>query len=145
MLTALQLLNEKRSNSITSINSSANAGQAMKLLVKNNVDAVTVMEKGEIRGIFSERDYARYISSNEHTHNLPAVNKVMTRKVVCIKKDIELIECISLIKNIKVDYLLVLDDSKVIGIIAVCDLEKAIIDQQQKTIDHLSKYICGNL
>jgi hypothetical protein len=24
-------------------------------------------------------------------------------------------------------------------------LEKAIIDQQQKTIDHLSKYICGNL
>lgn len=140
MKTVSQLLQGKGS-SVWSVTPDSSVYDALKLMAEKNVGALLVMSDGKLRGILSERDYARkVILVGKSSHDL-AVSEIMSDKVVCIGPAQKVDECMALMSNKRIRHLPVLEAGKVIGLLSIGDLVKEVIADQQMTIRQLESYI----
>ncbi len=67
----------------------------------------------------------------------------MSRTVVCARPEHTVDECMDLMTRKRVRHLPVLERGKVIGLVSIGDLVKAIIDDQSFVIEQLENYIAG--
>jgi CBS domain-containing protein len=67
----------------------------------------------------------------------------MTENVICVSSDLRVDASLSLMTKKCVRHLVVRDDGKINGLISIGDVVKAIIDEQQFTIEQLEHYISG--
>lgn len=140
MKTVSQLLQGKGS-SVWSVTPDSSVYDALKLMAEKNVGALLVMSDGKLRGILSERDYARkVILVGKSSHDL-AVSEIMSDKVVCVGPAQKVDECMALMSNKRIRHLPVLEAGKVIGLLSIGDLVKEVIADQQMTIRQLESYI----
>lgn len=140
MKTVSQLLQGKGSN-VWSVSPDSSVFDALKLMADKNCGALLVMAGGKLRGILSERDYARkVILLGKSSHDL-AVSDIMSDKVVCVGPAQTVDECMALMTSKRIRHLPVLEGGRVIGVLSVGDLVKAVIEQQQQTIQQLESYI----
>jgi len=96
-----------------------------------------------LSGIFSERDYARKVVIQGKNSNETLLKEVMTDKLITISPKTELDECMQLMTDHRIRHLPIVDNNKVIGLISIGDVVKAMIVQQQNQIEELQKYIAG--
>ncbi|WP_016989417.1 CBS domain-containing protein [Flavobacterium sp. ACAM 123] len=137
-----QILNEK-GNEVHSILSTITVYEALRIMGEKNVGAVLVIEDNILKGILSERDYARKIVLKNKASKDTYVHEIMDKEIVSVKPTDDLDYCMDLITNKRVRHLPVLLDEKVVGIISIGDVVKSIIELQKNTIDHLDSYIHG--
>lgn len=140
MRTVRQLLDEKAQR-LLSIKPTASVLDALKLMAENDVGALVVLDAEKLVGIFSERDYARKIILFGKSSKDTSVSEIMTPKVVCVRPEQTAEECMSLMTDKRVRHLPVLSEKKVIGIISIGDVVRAMISDQQHTIEQLEQYI----
>jgi len=117
---------------------------ALQLMAEKNIGAVLVMEKGNLAGIFSERDYARKLTLKGKSSKSTAVRDLMTSRVYCIQPDKTLQDAMGLMTVKRVRHLPVVEHERVIGLISIGDVVRAIIAEQKQTIEDLEIYIFGN-
>jgi CBS domain-containing protein len=141
MQTVRQLLNDKAQRGLISIGPEFTVYQALQVMADKDVGAVLVMEQGAIAGIFSERDYARRIVLQGRTSVTTPVRDIMTSKVVYVKPDHTLAQCMALMTERHIRHLPVLEDNLVIGMLSIGDLVRATINEQQLVIEQLVHYI----
>ena len=128
-----------------SIQSSAMVIDALRLMAQHSIGALLVMDDGQLKGIFSERDYARKgILTGRVAINTPVVD-VMTHKVITVSPDKSLDDCLQLMSNNRFRHLPVVHDHKVLGLISIGDVVKAVITEQENHISSLENYIKGNV
>jgi CBS domain-containing protein len=140
MKTVSQLLQGKGGN-VWSISPESSVFDALKLMAEKNCGALLVMNGGKLRGILSERDYARkVILLGKSSHEL-SVSEIMSDKVVCVRPSQTVDECMALMSSKRIRHLPVLEGGEVIGVLSVGDLVKAFIEMQQETIQQLESYI----
>ncbi len=140
MKTVSQLLQGKGGN-VWSISPESSVFDALKLMAEKNCGALLVMSDGKLRGILSERDYARkVILLGKSSHEL-SVSEIMSDKVVCVRPSQTVDECMALMSSKRIRHLPVLEGGEVIGVLSVGDLVKAFIEMQQETIQQLESYI----
>jgi CBS domain-containing protein len=114
---------------------------ALSLMADRNIGAVVVLSKGEIRGILSERDYARKVALLGRTSRSTPVSEVMTTNVICIDPDWTADRCMALMTDKRIRHLPVIEDGQLIGIVSIGDVVRAVVDEQQFTIQSLERYI----
>lgn len=136
-----QLLQGKTRKEIWSIAPNASVYRALELMAEKDVGALLVMEAGKLVGIISERDYARKVILQGRSSKTTAVDELMTPLVYHVGQDQTLEECMGLMTEKRVRHLPVMQDGEVIGIVSIGDVVKAIITQQERTIEHLESYI----
>lgn len=141
MPTVRQLLNEKPQRAVISVSPESTVYQALQVMADMDVGAVLVMARGEVLGIFSERDYARRIVLQGRTSVTTPVRDIMTCKVVYVEPKNTLQECMALMTDRHIRHLPVLEDGLVIGMLSIGDLVRATIAEQQFFIDQLVHYI----
>jgi CBS domain-containing protein len=113
------------------------------MMAEKNVGALLVMEGNQLKGIFSERDYARkVVLKGESSHNI-AIQHVMTSGVISVTPDQSIEDCMALMTGKHIRHLPVLENSKLVGMISIGDVVKAIISQHEDTIKQLENYITG--
>ena len=95
-------------------------------------------------GIFSERDYARKIALKEESSSTAIVKNVMTSKVLFVLPEQSIDECMALMTDKHVRHLPVLENEKLVGVISIGDVVKAIISEHEYTIKQLENYITGS-
>lgn len=118
--------------------------QALELMAEKNIGSVIVLEDGEVRGIFSERDYSRKVVLNGRSSKTTPIREVMTPEVYYVRPQDSVDRCMTLMTEKRFRHLPVLDDDKkLIGIISIGDVVKAIITEQQVLISHLEDFITG--
>lgn len=140
MKTVSQLLQDK-GGSIWSVTPETSVFDALKLMAEKNVGALLVMGDGKLRGILSERDYARkVILLGKSSHEI-AVREIMSDKVVCVGPEQTVDDCMALMSGKRIRHLPVLANGKVVGVLSIGDLVKAVIAMQQQTIQQLESYI----
>ncbi len=117
--------------------------EALGLMADKNIGAVLVMEDDHLVGVFSERDFARKVDLLGKTARQTPVRDIMTERVVCVRPDETIEECMALMTDKRVRHLPVLQNNKVIGVISIGDVVKAIISEQEFVIEQLENYITG--
>lgn len=143
MATIKDLLADKGS-SVWSIGPAHSVFQAIEMMALKEVGALTVVnDGGELVGIISERDYARKVILKGRSSRDTRVSDIMTTDVIYVEEDARVEGCMALMTAKKVRHLPVLRDGRLVGIISVGDLVKAIIGEQSFVIEQLERYIRG--
>jgi len=140
MKTVKEIL-EAKSHKLLSISPQASVLDALKLMAERDVGALVVLEGEGLAGIFSERDYARKVILHGKSSKATQVSEIMTHRVVCVRPDQSVEECMALMTDKRIRHLPVLDDQKVIGVISIGDVVKELISEQRFVIEQLEHYI----
>lgn len=117
--------------------------EAIKMMAEKEVGALVVADAGRPVGIISERDYARKVILQGRSSQETAVKDIMTTAMVCARLDQTVEECMAVMTEKRIRHLPVVEQDKVIGIISIGDLVKAIIAEQRFVIEQLEHYITG--
>jgi CBS domain-containing protein len=117
--------------------------EALKRMSEKNIGAILVVEDNVLKGIFSERDYARKIVLKDRSSKETLVQEIMASQVITISSSDSLDYCMELMYNKKIRHLPVIENEMIIGIISIGDVVKSIIDLQKETIQYLDSYISG--
>ncbi len=113
----------------------------LKLLAEKDVGAVLVCEGGRPVGVFSERDYARQVILKGKASKDTPVREVMTGKVVFVAPDRTVEDCMAIMTDRRIRHLPVLEEGKLIGLVSIGDVVKAILSEKQFLIEQLEAYI----
>ena len=140
MKTLTQILKEK-SGEIITVRPNDSVYVALQVLATYNVGALPVVSGEGLVGIFSERDYARKVALKGMTSESTEVREVMTSGVICADLSMSVMDCMQLMSGKKIRHLPLLDQGKLIGILSIGDLVKAVIEAQQFQIEQLQQYI----
>ncbi|HEX7598228.1 MAG TPA: CBS domain-containing protein, partial [Polyangia bacterium] len=140
-----EILDAKK-QAICSIHPSATVFDALKMMSEMEIGAVMVIdETGAVRGLLSERDYARKISLQGKTSRDTSVAEIMTptERMHSVTPASTLEDCMVLMTAVQVRHLPVFDNGRFLGLISIGDVVKTIISEKQSLIDQLNSYICG--
>ncbi|MBC5840116.1 CBS domain-containing protein [Flavobacterium sp. F-380] len=139
-MTVNQILSRK-GNEIFFVTSTITVYEAIKVMGEKNIGAVLIIEDAKLKGILSERDYARKVVLRNKASKDTLVKEIMDQEFVTIKPTDNIEDCMELMSTKKVRHLPVIDNEIVVGIISMSDVVKAIIEMQKTTIQHLDSYI----
>ena len=143
MKTVQELLRNKGYH-IWSIGPDATVYEALTLMAEKDVGALLVLDNaGQLVGILSERDYARKIVLKGKTSRETPVREIMTEKVVWVRPDQTIEECMALMTNKRIRHLPVQEQGRLLGVISIGDVVKDIISEQEFVIEQLENYITG--
>jgi CBS domain-containing protein len=117
---------------------------AIQLMADRNVGALPVVEKGELVGIISERDYTRKVILKGKSSKDTPVRDIMTQEPVTVHPGDSVGECMHVMTEKRVRHLPVMEGAKMVGFLSIGDLVRRIISAQTATIDNLEKYITGD-
>jgi CBS domain-containing protein len=139
-MTVNQILSTK-GREVYSIVSTITVFEALRVMGEKNVGAVLVIEDGVLKGILSERDYARKIVLKDKSSKKTPVSEIMESEVVTVTPSDNLDYCMGLMSQNRIRHLPVIENDTVIGLVSIGDVVKAIIEVQKETIKHLDSYI----
>jgi CBS domain-containing protein len=140
MKTLSDVLRSKGSDVYT-IRPTDNVHDAMSIMNDKGVGALLVLADDGVAGILSERDVARKITLSDLIARDTPVSDIMTERVTSATPGTHIHEAMQLMTELRVRHLPVLDGPKVLGVVSIGDLVKAIIDDQQFEIEQLQNYI----
>jgi CBS domain-containing protein len=116
---------------------------SLKLMAAKEIGALLVMDEDRLVGIVTERDYARKVILEGKSSKSSSVAEVMTPRVLCVTPERTVDECMALMTDKRARHLPVVDHKRVVGVVSIGDLVKALISEQQVLIDQLQNYISG--
>lgn len=142
MMTVRQLL-ERKGTDVWSVAPNDSVFKAIELMALRGIGALLVTDHDELVGIVSERDYARKVILKGRSSKETPVRDIMTAKVLYVAPERTLDECMALMTGKRIRHLPVMENRRLIGMISVGDVIKAIISHQEFIIEQLENYIKG--
>ncbi len=142
MYTVRHLLQSKNSR-VWSVSPSGTVYEALELMAAQNIGALLVLEKDKIVGIFTERDYARKVVLKGKTSKTVTVGELMTTEVLYVNPDDTIENCMAIMTDKRARHLPVMENGKLIGVVSIGDVVKAIISDREFMIRELERYITG--
>lgn len=136
-----QLLQNKEPKNIWTIAPEATVFEALELMAEKNIGALVVVEAEKIVGIISERDYARKVILNHKSSMTLPVKEIMSSTVFCVGPDYTIDQCMGLMTEKRVRHLPVLEEERLVGIVSIGDVVKALISDREFMIEQLENYI----
>lgn len=143
MITIKQILKDKPD--IWTIAPDATVYQALELMAEKNVGALPVVRGDALIGIFSERDYARKCILLGRFSKDTLVSELMSSPVFTVQPETTINECLALMTNQKIRHLPVMKAGRLVGIVTIGDIGKALIAEQEAAIHDLEGYITGRI
>ena len=134
---------DSKGREVISIVRDASVFDAIKLMADRSIGSLLVMDGNALKGIVTERDYARKVIIKGRASETTPVADIMTTDLVTASADQTVNECMSLMSGKRIRHLPVIVDGQVAGIISIGDLVQAIISDQQEEIEQLEQYISG--
>ena len=127
---------ENKGHAVYSVKPEATILDALKLMTEKQVGAVMVMDGDAVKGIFSERDYARRGTLLGNPVTTP-VKDVMTSKVYYVSPEQSAETCMAQMSDKRIRHLPVVKDGKVVGVISIGDVVKTLLKDKDALIKGL--------
>ena len=141
-MNTVQEMLEVKGHVVWSVNRELSVFELVQKMAEKKVGALTVVDdKDNLVGIVSERDYTRKMMLLDKDSHQTHVSDIMTEKVLTVFAESTIEKCMALMSENSIRHLPVVRGSKLIGIISVGDLLKAIIEKQSETIEELESFI----
>ena len=142
MITSVRKMLEDKT-AIYTVSVDASVFEALRIMADKNVGAVLVTDEDELAGILSERDYARKVILHGKSSRDTKVREIMTSDVICIDPSWTAEQCMALMTEKRIRHLPVVDHGRLIGVVSIGDVVRAVIDEQLMTIGTLERYIAS--
>jgi CBS domain-containing protein len=140
MTTVRQLL-DRKDRAVFSVGPEAPVLEAIRAMAEHHVGALLVMSGEVLAGIVSERDYARKVILRGRSSSDTPVRDIMTSPVLTVAPETSVEQCMQLVTDKRVRHLPVVEAGRVVGMVSIGDLVKAVIAEQQQQIEQLESYI----
>jgi CBS domain-containing protein len=134
---------EIKGKAVYTITPEAPVLEAIRQMAERGIGALLVMRNNELIGIVSERDYARKVILKGRSSKDTPVAEIMSASPISVDPASTVDECMRLCTDQRVRHLPVMDGARVVGVVSIGDLVKAVIDDQAVEIDQLQRYIAG--
>jgi CBS domain-containing protein len=128
---------------VWSITPTASVYEAIEIMAEKQVGALPVVEQDQLRGILSERDYARKIILLGRSSKDTPIADIMTADPITVTPQHTVAACMRIVTDKRIRHLPVVESGKLTGMISIGDLVNWVISEQQETIRHLEAYISG--
>ncbi|MBI4351876.1 MAG: CBS domain-containing protein [Elusimicrobia bacterium] len=143
MISLKQFL-EHKGGEIWSVTSASTVHSALQKMAEKNIGALLVIDDGKLVGILSERDYARKVALMGKVSKDTAVREIMTERVLYVRPDESIEDCMALMTEKHFRHLPVIDGKgKILGMISIGDVVRIVISKQKFIIAQLENYISG--
>ena len=140
MISVRQLL-ERKGREVFSIDPGAAVLDAVRMMADRHVGALLVMQGDNLTGIISERDYARKVILLGRSSADTPVRDIMSTPVLTVQPETTVEKCMQIMTEQRVRHLPVAEGGRVVGMVSIGDLVKAVIAEQQQQIEQLESYI----
>jgi CBS domain-containing protein len=140
MKTVRDILGQK-GGKIWSVTPGNTVYEALQLMAEREIGAVLVMEGDKPVGILSERDYARQVILKGRTSKDTPVREIMSTRLVYVRMEQTVEDCMALMTDKRIRHLPVLDEGRLLGVLSIGDVVKAVISEKQFLIEQLENYI----
>jgi CBS domain-containing protein len=140
-MTTVRHLLDRKGRAIYSVGPEDPVLEAIQLMADHHVGALLVMNGHELAGIISERDYARKVILRGRSSAETPVSQIMSSPVITVSLLNTVQECMELMTTHRLRHLPVVEGGQVVGMVSIGDLVKAVIQEQQQTIEQLESYI----
>lgn len=134
---------EKKGRQVYSVIANTSVFDALQIMMERNISAILIMEKEELLGIFTERDYARKLVLQGKSSRETPIGEIMTADLLTLSINNTIDHCMELMTDRKIRHLPVLENNYVVGMISIGDVVKFIIEDQKQTIKQLESYIAS--
>lgn len=145
MTTTVRQILDGKGSAIHCVSPGATVLEALQCMQANDIGGVLITEGEHLRGIFTERDYARKVTLQGKNSRDVKVTEVMTANVLTISPSQTIDDVLAMMTENRIRHLPVVEKGKMVGVITIGDAVKAVIAEQQATISHLESYISGDL
>ncbi len=116
---------------------------AILKMAELGIGALLVLESGKPAGMLSERDYARKVILEGRSSSDTRVREIMSSPLISIPGKATADVGLALMTKHRIRHLPVIDDDELIGLVSIGDLVNAVIDDQQRLIQQLERYVTG--
>ena len=134
---------EGKAGRIVAVPQEAPVLEVIRLMAEHHIGSVLVMQGHELVGIATERDYARKVILQGRSSAETPVAQIMSSPVVTISPTDTAQTCMQLMTHRKIRHLPVVEDGRVLGLVSIGDLVKAVIEDQRQEIAQLHQYIAS--
>ena len=133
----------KKGAVVHSVTPTTSVADAVRRMNEAGVGAVLVMMREEVVGILSERDVLVRVVDALRDPLATSVEEVMSTRLVTIGPDAMVQEGMRVMTEKRVRHLPVMEARKLMGIISIGDLTKAVVEDLQEEVVQLETYIAG--
>lgn len=119
---------------VVTLQAGASAYDAVKLMNKNGIGCLVIVDSVEILGILTERDLLERVLEKCRDPKETGVSEIMTRQVITGKPDMQLVEAARLMFENKVKKLPIVRGKQLVGLITLTDIARAT-SVDEKTIE----------
>ncbi len=112
-----------------------------KFMVERNIGAVPVLDRGNLVGIFSERDIMKRVLAEGRDAHKTKVADVMTAKPLVVTADESIENCMVLMKQHGFRHLPILDGTRLAGLLSLRDLLLHEVNEKDGEVRMMRAYI----
>ena len=144
MYTVGNLLKHLNQTNVYFIAPDSSITDARDYMKEKRIGAVSVKAEDEFVGILTERDILWKCELRDDL-SLKKVESIMTpvEDIVTVNPSVDLEECFNLMNVHRIRHLPVLENDKLVGMLSIRDLVRAIVDEQILISSQLESYITG--
>lgn len=145
MLTVAQALQTKPQKELATQPPEASVRDALQLMAERDIGSILILQDGALKGIFTERDYARKITLKGLNSTSVKLADVMTSRLYAVKPEDSVQACMGIMSQARIRHLPVMQGETVIGLVSIGDLVNSLLAEQRYLIEQLESYIAGGL
>ncbi|XP_019152516.1 PREDICTED: CBS domain-containing protein CBSX3, mitochondrial-like [Ipomoea nil] len=121
---------------------------AVKQMAQNNIGSLVVLKPGDhhqIAGIITERDYLKKVIVQDRASKYTRVGDIMTdqSKLITVASDTNILQAMQIMTENQIRHVPVVD-GKIVGVVSVVDIVRAVVEQQRGEVKQLNEFIRGN-
>jgi predicted transcriptional regulator len=109
--------------------------EALNKLNDVNLSYLIVKDENDVKGIFSERDYARKVILQGRSSSATTVKEIMSTDLPEVQLNDSVETCMNLLASHGRRYILVMDKNKFEGVITIHDLLREILLHGERVFD----------
>ncbi|MDG2252965.1 MAG: CBS domain-containing protein [Methylophilaceae bacterium] len=139
--TLLEIINEKDIKELLTVGAEESVVNALTVMAKYKIGALIVMNKSNMVGVISERDYAREIILEGKSSKDTKVEEIMTKKVLTLSAGDKFEKGLEIMTQKRIRHMPVMDGKKILGMVSQGDLVKEMIAYQKELIKELEAFV----
>ena len=126
---------------VVTIEDDKTALDAAHLISEKDVSFLVIMKNNIPIGVLSESDFVKRLAANDQKASTVIISEIMSSKFRWVEPDTELEDAIQKMLNNNIRRLVILDNSKLVGVITQTDLTEFLRDKLlvDKTIKNIQK------